>query len=405
VTPLPTAPGSYWLDRTPRPRRPALDVDLDADVAVVGGGIAGAFTAMLAAREPADVVALEADALGRGATGRNAGFLLQDAAETYAEAVATFGEAAASGLRSIGARTRSLVREVAEHGDVGLRFGGSLRLAEDGTEAAWFRRSAESTGRHLDRDGLPEAYRGRGFAAGYEIDEDGEVHPLRLLDLVVRRAEESGARFFEGSPVESLVERGGRVELRTPRAVVRARHAIVATNAWISRLMGGRPWVRPVRAQMLAARVFPRPRWDRPVYANRGREYWRLLDDGTVLLGGMRRKGGDIEETDDARPAAPVQPALDAYLAGILPPRTHVEVVARWAGTMGFTADGLPVVGRAPERERTFVVGGFNGHGMGWGAGFALAVLEQAGNGDEAGGGVFDPSRPALLAPDREESG
>src|SRR5204863_5663402 len=127
-------------------------------------------------------------------------------------------------------------------------------------------------------------------------------------------------------------------------------------------------------------------------------DYWRMLPDGTVLLGGRRLVGGPTEETDDANPAAPVQPALDALLRRLVGD-ARVEVTARGAGTMGFTADGVPAAGLAPGRERTWVLGGFNGHGMGWGAGLATTLVGAMTGRGGAPHSCFDPARPALARP------
>lgn len=399
----PTAPGSFWLDRDGTPPRAPLLEAVEADVVVIGGGIAGAFCALGLAEAGAHVVLLEGDRVGRGASGRNAGFLLAEAAETYAEVARTHGPAAARALRAAGLATRTAVARVAAHADVGLRVHGSLRLAEDAAEDADFRASVREVGlplEHLDASRIPAAYRALGAAGALVDPGDGEVHPMRLLRATLSRAEAAGARLHERSPVTDLASSAGEVRVRTTSGSVTAEAAIVATNAWLPGLLPAGPSVRPVRAQMLAARVDPVPDWERPVYARRGGEYWRRLENGTVLLGGLRRIGGALEETDDARPAAPVQPALDALLRTLVGGHATIRVVARWAGTMGFTPDGLPTAGLAPGHDRVFVLGGFNGHGMGWGPGLADALAARVlGHGDDIDA-TFDPSR-AAVAPAR----
>jgi hypothetical protein len=81
--PLPTDPSSYWLDRRAK-RRPTapLEGDREADVVIVGAGIVGAYLALCLAADEVEVVLLDADEPGRGATGRNAGFLLDLCART-----------------------------------------------------------------------------------------------------------------------------------------------------------------------------------------------------------------------------------------------------------------------------------------------------------------------------------
>ena len=399
---LPTAPPSYWLARDALPARPPLDGDARVDLAIVGAGVASAFAALAAARAGMRVLVLEADAAGRGATGRNAGFLLAEGAEAFAQVVRDASPRTATALRDLGLATRALVRGVAEHADVGLAFPGSLRLAASPAEAADFEATLSLVGpplRRVPQSDLEAGYGRLGYVLGLVDPGDGQVEPLRLLAATFAQAEALGARRVDATPVTAIREEAEGVVLETPRGRVRAAHALVATNAWITACLRGAPWVRPVRAQMLAARVTPVPRWTMPVYADRGADYWRLTADGTVLLGGRRLVGGPTEETDDANPAAPVQPALDALLAALVG-RARVEVVTRWAGTMGFTADGVPAAGLAPGRERTWVVGGFNGHGMGWGAALATAVVHAVTGRGEALPPCFDPARPALRRSD-----
>ena len=396
--PLPTAPTSYWLARAALPARPPLEGAAGADHAIVGAGVASAIAALAAPRAGMRVLVLEADAAGRGASGRNAGFLLAEGAEAFAQVAREVSPAAAKALRDLGLSTRALVRGVADHADVGLSFPGSLRLAATAEEAADLEATLAAVGPPLSRVApadLEAGYGRLGYVLGLVDPGDGQVDPLRLLAATFAEAEAAGALRFDATPVTAIRETAAGVALETPRGRVTVSHALVATNAWISACLHGAPWVRPVRAQMLAARVTPTPRWTMPVYADRGADYWRLAADGTVLLGGRRLVGGPTEETDDANPAAPVQPALDALLARLVAP-ARAEVVARWAGTMGFTADGLPAAGRAPDRERTWVVGGFNGHGMGWGAALATSVVGAMSARGEALPPCFDPARAAL---------
>jgi gamma-glutamylputrescine oxidase len=395
---LPTAPSSYWLDRDALEPRPPLAADAVADLAIVGAGIASAFAALAAARAGLRVLVLEADAAGRGATGRNAGFLLAEGAESSAEVARSASPAVAHALRAAGLATRDLVASLGRSADLDLSFPGSLRLAGSPEEAADLRATRALVGLPLEvvpAADLEARYGDRGYLSGLLDPGDGQVNPLRLLAAAFAEAEAAGVARRDASPVTAIEETARGVLVRTPRATVTASRVLVAVNAWITRCLGGAPWVRPVRAQMLAARATPAPAWMRPVYADRGADYWRRLPDGTLLLGGRRLVGDATEETDDASPAAPVQPALDALLRRLVGD-ARVEVVARWAGTMGFTADAVPAAGRAPGRERTWVLGGFNGHGMGWGPGLATALVGAMTGRGPALPACYDPAREAL---------
>jgi glycine/D-amino acid oxidase-like deaminating enzyme len=130
------------------------------------------------------------------------------------------------------------------------------------------------------------------------------------------------------------------------------------------------------------------PVFARPAYANRGYRYWRQSSDGRVLVGGWRDTAVGEEVGEEERTTEAIQRQLEAFL------REHAVTAAvthRWAGTMGFSHDALPYVGRIAER--VFVCGGFTGHGMAFGPAAAELVATLVRGGTHADADVFDPSR------------
>lgn len=110
------------------------------------------------------------------------------------------------------------------------------------------------------------------------------------------------------------------------------------------------------------------------VYAHHGYIYFRQLRDGRLLLGGWRhefaeREAGYADETTEE-----VQGSLERFLLKYFPETEGLPVEARWAGTMGFSVDGLPLVGALPEDERVGYAVGYTGHGFG----LALEVTRRA---------------------------
>jgi gamma-glutamylputrescine oxidase len=101
--------------------------------------------------------------------------------------------------------------------------------------------------------------------------------------------------------------------------------------------------------------------FDCPHYARHGFDYWQQLSDNRIVLGGFRDFSILTEMTDDETTTAPIQDALDAFLVellGYLPQVTH-----RWAGIFGLTQDLLPLVGRVPGHDGTWIAAGYSGHG------------------------------------------
>jgi glycine/D-amino acid oxidase-like deaminating enzyme len=127
----------------------------------------------------------------------------------------------------------------------------------------------------------------------------------------------------------------------------------------------------------------------RPVYANHGYRYWRQRLDGRVLMGGYRDTAVADEVGFDDAPTHAVQAHLDRHLQELSP---GARVTHRWAGTMGFSPDELPLVGQVPGAPGLSVCAGYTGHGMGFAAACAERLV-QAVFGNE--------SELSWLAPER----
>ena len=110
-----------------------------------------------------------------------------------------------------------------------------------------------------------------------------------------------------------------------------------------------------------------------PVYSEWGHRYWRQRADGSVLVGGFRHRALDEEVGLDAVQTERVQRLLDSQLRDL---GVHAPVTHRWAGIMGFSDDGLPLVGHVPHCHRIYVCGGYTGHGFGF-ASHAATVLSR----------------------------
>ncbi len=201
------------------------------------------------------------------------------------------------------------------------------------------------------------------------MPEGGAIDPVRLVRALARAA---GADVLEGWPVARVEESAAGVRLvGVDGGVVETGRALIAVNAYLPMLVPAlADLVRPVRAQMLATAPTPRV-LTAPVYSHDGYYYTRQRPDGRVLVGGARHRH-EAEEVgyDDATTPA-LQADLEAYLREHLA-LEDVPVERRWSGTMGFSPDGLPILGAVPDVPGALVATGFTGHGMGYGVRFGL---------------------------------
>jgi glycine/D-amino acid oxidase-like deaminating enzyme len=233
---------------------------------------------------------------------------------------------------------------------------------------------------------LDAVFREAGFRIGVHITDDGELDPARFVRGVAKAAVDRGVRLFEQSRVTTLdAPCAGEVRAITPGGEVRAQLALLCTNAYTGALSG---WfadkVDPVRGQMLAtaptAPIFPCP-----VYADHGFDYWRQDEFGRVVLGGWRNLDTEGEKGTDERLHPVIQERMEAFLQRFSGMR-GVPVTHRWSGTMGFSRDGLPIVGGVPGLPGALAAAGFTGHGFGfaWVCGRALAELVTEGTSEVA---------------------
>lgn len=344
------------------------------DVAVVGGGIVGCATAYwLHRHDPSLRVAiLEAHTLGAGASGRNAGFVLQGTASDYLTDVERYGERTARRLWRFTRANRDLLASELKGSAFGWTSDGSMTVAGDEAEEERLRasvarlRAAGAPVVYLEPKKANDRLHATGLHGGLYVTTGAAVDPLRLVRHL---AEASEADVHEHLPVHSIrwnVKDGALLD--TPDVRVWAQRVVLAVGSSLPSLVPSlSAWVRPVRAQMLATAPAETPSIPMPVYSHRGGFYVRQGDDGHVLVGGGRHQHREAEETNVDSTTPAVQATIERYLHTHFPWTAELSIQHRWSGTMGFSPDGRPVVGPVPEHSASVFATGFTGHGMGYG--------------------------------------
>jgi glycine/D-amino acid oxidase-like deaminating enzyme len=229
----------------------------------------------------------------------------------------------------------------------------------------------------MQADSLPgERYAGA-EGRGLLIPGDGTFQPLARCRALAARGVADGALLFERSPVARI----DASRVYTERGAVHARHVVVAVDGGLERLLPELATrVRTARLQMLATEPTTEIRLTRPVYARWGYDYWQQRPDGAIALGGARDVAGESEWTCNATPTPLVQEALERRLReglGVQAPISH-----RWAASVGFTTNGLPVV--AEVRAGVWAVGGYSGTGNVIGALLGRGIARWLCAGDDA---------------------
>jgi gamma-glutamylputrescine oxidase len=353
----------FWQRPARVPPAPLPD---RVEVLVVGGGITGVSLLRQLGEQGVKAALVERTRLAFGASGRNAGFLLEGTAANYAEAVRLHGRQRA---REVWEFTAENHRRLAEAlgGRAGYHRGGSRTLAASAAEEAHLEESAELMG----EDGWPVTFTARSIVN----PRDGELFPAEAVGALA--ADCPAGTIFEAVEVSDL-----------DRLPIAAEEVILATNAFTGQLLDGIP-IAPIRAQMLATAPFATRVAERPTYSDHGYQYWRQLPTGEVLAGGYRDRAVAEELGYELATTPTIQGHLDRHLAGlgVTAPVTH-----RWAGTMGFTPDALPLVGRL--RPGLSICAGYTGHGMAFAHLCARLLVDNL---------LGGPSPPRWLDPARFE--
>jgi glycine/D-amino acid oxidase-like deaminating enzyme len=333
------------------------------DILVIGGGIAGTSLMHHLVRRRFSAVLAERRHLAFGASGRNAGFLLAGVADCYAEAVRIFGRSKAREVWQTTDENHDRMIEAVAGVDVGYRRLGSMTFASGDEERARLEESAQMLG----DDGFAAHWDGRRLLN----PRDGEVDPSAVVGALAGRLREGVIR--EGVEVTAIEPAGEEVTVRAGESECRAGVVVLATNGYTSLLLP-QVKIQPTRAQMLASAPLSRSVCDLPTYSHFGYRYWRQLPSGEVLIGGWRDTSMETEKTLDDQPTPEIQEHLDGKLEEMSP---GAEVTNRWAGIMGFTETGLPLVGPVDGMKNVYTCAGFNGHGMGFAFMSAKQLVER----------------------------
>jgi glycine/D-amino acid oxidase-like deaminating enzyme len=338
-------PVAFWLDTPDRPpARPPLTADTTADLAVVGGGFCGLWTAVLAKeRDPStEVVLVDADRIAWAASGRNGGFCAASLTHGEANGRSRFPDSYDE-LADLGASNLDgIAATVERYGiDCHLERTGELHVA---TEPYQVEELASEAGDVLDRDAVRAEVDSPTYLGGlWDRHGAAMLDPARLAWGLAAAAESLGVRIAENTPVTALARAGGGMRLTTPHGRIRARRVALATNAFRPLLRRLRLHTVPVYDYVLMteplsdaqlASVGWRHRQGIGDCANQF-HYYRLTHDNRILWGGydaIYHYGRRVEAAYDDRPATFAK--LAEHFFATFPQLHGLRFSHRWGGAI-----------------------------------------------------------------------
>jgi gamma-glutamylputrescine oxidase len=346
---------------------PPLEGTTKADVCVVGAGYTGLSAALHLAQAGLDVVVLEAQRVGWGASGRNGGQLGSGQRRDQEWLEARLGRGPARALWELAEEAKALVKGLIAHHAIACDLKpGVIHAAHRASEVAHHHAAAEKLARDygygevepLDRAGIMARVATDAYHGGLLDRGAAHLNPLAYALGLARAAAGAGARIHEASRVEAIAG----TEVATAAGRVRARHVVVAGNGYLGGLVPAvAARVMPINNFIVAtaplgeARARALIRHDEAVADSRFVvNYFRLSADRRLLFGGGESYGYRFP----ADVAAVVRPRM----LGVFPQLRDVAIDYAWGGTLAITVDRMPAFQRLGSG--LYAAGGYSGHGL-----------------------------------------
>jgi gamma-glutamylputrescine oxidase len=361
---------SYFAaSANPAPDHPALAGNVEADVCVIGGGIAGCSTALHLAERGYRVVLLEAKRIGWGASGRSGGQAIAGFASGQHKLVQQVGPDNARLMWDISVEGLKLLGErVAKHAiDCDLHWG-QMHVAIKPRQRAALLADMEETERlygydqlrFLERDGVEALLDTKRYCAGVYDAGSGHLHPLNYTLGLAAAARNAGVTIYENSPVEDLTL-VDPAQAKTARGSVKARFIVLCCNAYGSLVPSLRSRIMPVGTYIVATEPLGRERMQRLIRENIAvtdinfvLDYFRRSADHRLLFGGRVSYSG-LDAFDTKR-------ATRKRMLNVFPQLRDVGIDYAWGGYVDITMSRAPDFGRlAPN---VYYLQGFSGHGI-----------------------------------------
>jgi glycine/D-amino acid oxidase-like deaminating enzyme/nitrite reductase/ring-hydroxylating ferredoxin subunit len=384
---------SLWTMTAPLPRYAALPGDLEVDVVVVGGGIAGLTTAYLLKQEGKRVAVVEMHRLLSGQTGQTTAHLTELLDTPYETLQSDFGD---KGARLAAASVRAAIEKMASLVErLGISCGfqrvPGFRYAQTDDEVRQLEREA-SVAREVGllcslTDDVPLPF---AVKRALRVEDQAQYHPSEYLRALAERIPGDGCHLFEDTRVTDIQD-GAPCRVTTTRGVLTCQEVVEATTTPLNRVLLHTK-LAAYRTYALAARlkgeVKPGLYFDSqdPYHYIRTQ---RVEGQDYLIVGGEDHKVG----TEDDTPGCFED--LERYAREHFPVG---EVAYRWSGQIIEPADGLPYIGRNGLSRHVWVATGFSGTGLTFGTLAGMILTDSLLGRDNPYAALYDATRVKPLA-------
>ncbi|TVQ84658.1 MAG: FAD-binding oxidoreductase [Micavibrio sp.] len=353
------------------PARPALEGEKRCDVCILGAGYSGLATALFLAEKGFDVIVLEAERVGWGASGRNGGHMINGFTRGYGAIKSLYGQEAADAVYHMFCDGAEILRGVIKNYDIDCDFKetgnifAAARKAQvrdlDEERQVW-EKFGHSETRILDAEEIAAMTGSDSYCGGMFDPKGGHLHPLNLALGEAAALEKLGGKIYENSRVTSVDYEKDKPEFHTTRGKIIADFGVICGGAYMENTVKQiENRVMPVASRMIATEVLDEnlrrtilPQDATVEDCNYILDYYRFSADGRLIFGdGYVYAGEARADTTEA--------ALN-NMRRVFPQLEDVKVEYAWSGTMGITLRRLPHTGRLSPN--VYFVQGYSGHGI-----------------------------------------
>jgi gamma-glutamylputrescine oxidase len=362
---------------------PVLDADRQADVCVIGGGFTGLSAALNLAERGLDVVLLEAERVGFGASGRCGGLVGSGQRKEVMETEEMFGLERSKQLWDMAEAAKQEIRDRVDKHDIAcdLQRGQLVGILKK-RYVGWARELADVLAERysypfcaaLNAEETRARVASNNFLEGLYDSEALTLHPLNYSLGLARAAAEAGVRIYENSRVLKY-SRTDPAKVETSGGTVTASFVVLACNGYLGDLeprVAGK--IMPINNFMIATEPLGKSRANKLINGRFGVHdtrfvvnYFRMSDDHRLIFGGGENYRAGFP--DD------IKKFVRPHMLRLFPQLKDVAIDYGWGGTLSVTVNRLPHVGRL--QPNVFFAQGYSGHGIST-ASFAGKVIAEA---------------------------
>ncbi|HPD82311.1 MAG: FAD-dependent oxidoreductase [Alphaproteobacteria bacterium] len=363
---------TYYRDTLNENRfRPALQEDVQTEICVIGGGLAGLSTALGLVEKGKKTTLIEANRIGWGASGRNGGFVAKGYAAGYRPLVKKVGLEHTKQLHKLATHGRTLIKKrihqyeidcgPVRQGVLGVSWNNHPESVHEYIE--FMRRDLNAPLEYWPKEKIRTLCKTEQYYDGFYSPEDYQFHPLNYVHGLARAIESHGGKIYEATRAEKIEERsdGGYI-VHTPCGIIKCDQVVLCCSIYVDDLNKKLKYAAfPVYTYVMVTKPIPKDRLDAAlntdyaIFDNRyAQDYYRRLPDNRILWGGRVSVRGIPENLAEIM----VRDILKVYpqLSGV------VEPDYAWGGSLCYAPHKMPQIGQL--KQGYWYNTCFGGHGL-----------------------------------------